>query len=207
MGNLYHKWADGSGSEELLITGEIGRSPLSLSPDGSLLALYQNTGGSGDISILPMEGDLEFQPFIASANFECCARFSPDGSWIAYVSNETGVNQVYVSPVQEPHVKWLVSGEEGGGGPVWDPDGTGLFYRSSNRMMAVSVLTGPSFSTGKPSVLFERSYATNPGMPGSQFYDVSTDGKRFLMIHEDEINQLNVITNWFEELKRLAPTN
>ena len=205
--NLYHKRADGSGSEELLITGETGRAPLSLSPDGSLLAIYQNTGGSGDISILPMEGDLELQPFIASTNFECCARFSPDGRWIAYVSNETGVNQVYVSPVQEPHVKWLVSGEEGGEGPVWDPDGTGLFYRSSNRMMAVSVLTGPSFSTGKPSVLFEGSYATNSRMPGTQFYDVSTDGKRFLMIHEDEINQLNVITNWFEELKRLVPTN
>ena len=69
-----------------------------------------------------MDGDREPQPLIHSPDvFECCGVFSPDGNWLAYVSNETGQNQVYVTPYPEAQVKWLVSGEEGGGEPVWAP--------------------------------------------------------------------------------------
>jgi Tol biopolymer transport system component len=124
-----------------------------------------------------MEGDSEPQPFITSPNIECCPKFSPDGRWITYVSNELGPNHVYVSPHPEAQVKWLVSGEEGGGEPVWSRDGTELFYRSGDQMKVVSVETEPTFRAGRPEVLFEGSYVTTRlGTGGYQYYDISPDG-------------------------------
>ncbi len=116
---------------------------------------------------------------------------------------------MYVSPYPEPNVKFLVSGQEGGGSPVWSPDGTELFYQSGAKMMVVSVETDPTFNTGRPQELFEGSYrisTTNPGF--SQYYDISTDGQQFLMIKQEQQGgaQINVVLNWFEELKRLVPT-
>ncbi len=116
---------------------------------------------------------------------------------------------MYVSPYPEPTVKWLVSGEAGGGGPLWSPDGTEIFYRSGNQMMVVSVQTKPTFSACKPRVLFEGVYVTSTTLPGvSQYHDISPDGQRFLMIKEGQgAGQINVVLNWFEELKRLVPKN
>ncbi len=156
-----------------------------------------------------MDGDRKPEPLISSPKLDCCARFSPDGKWLAYVSNETGRHHVYVSPYPEPTVKWLVSGEAGGGGPVWSPNGTEIFYRSGGKMMAVSVQTKPTFSSGRPRVLFEGAYVTSTSLPGvSQYHDIHPDGQRFLMIKEgQDSGQINVVLNWFEELKRLVPTD
>ena len=202
--------ADGSGPVERLTDPVVGAiQPGSLTPDGKILVF---TRTSRDIWVLPMEGDSESQPLIASPNTECCSQFSPDGRWIAYVSNELGPNHVYVSPYPEPEVKYLVSDEEGGGEPVWSRDGTELFYRSGNKMLLVSVETEPTFRAGRPEVLFEGSYATSIpfNVVGYQYYDISPDGQRFLMIKQSEQvrdTQINVVLNWFEELKRLVPTN
>ncbi len=134
--------------------------------------------------------------------------FSPDGQWLAYVSNETGQSHVYVRPYPEPDVKFLVSGEEGGSEPVWSPDGSELFYRSGNKMMAVSIRTQTTFSASRPQVLFEGSYLVSTIIRGNQYYDISPDGQQFLMIKRPEAErQINVVLNWFEELKRLVPTN
>jgi len=200
--------ADGSGPiEHLTVPGVKAMIPNSLTPDGRVLAFAER---STDISMLPMEGDREPQPFIASRYVECCSRFSPDGNWIAYVSDELGLNHVYVSPYPNPNAKWLVSGEKGGAEPMWSPDGNELFYRSGNRMMVISVQTEPTFRAGRPEVLFEGSYVTSRlGRPGMSYYDISPDGQRFLMIKAvgGSTGQINVIQNWFEELKRLVPTN
>jgi Tol biopolymer transport system component len=200
--------ADGSGPiEHLTVPSVMAMVPGDLTPDGSVLAFSR---GDGDgIFLLPMEGDRKPQTLISSPNMECCSKFSPDGNWIAYVSNELGSDQVYVSPYPKADVKWLVSGEEGGGEPVWSPDGTELFYRSGNRMMVVSVETEPTFRAGRPEVLFEGSYVTTRFVTGYSYYDISPDGQRFLMIKAVEGNtaQINVVLNWFEELKRLVPTN
>ncbi len=119
---------------------------------------------------------------------------------------------MYVRPFQGPDVKWLISVEdEGGGQPVWSPDGTELFYRSGDKMMVVSVQTkDQTLEAGTPSVLFEGRYVSHSNPPGFQYYDIAPDGKRFLMLKEESTqgqNQINVVLNWFEELKRLVPTN
>jgi Tol biopolymer transport system component len=120
--------------------------------------------------------------------------------------------QVYVRPYPEPDVQWLISGEEGGIEPVWSPDGTELFYRSGNKMMVVSIQAmEQTLNTGRPRLLFEGSYVDHSNPRGFQYYDISPDGSRFLMMKEgdleDEQGQINVVLNWFEELKRLVPTN
>ena len=199
--------ADGSGPIEHLTVSTVVRPVIgSLTPDATVVVF---TKGGIDLWILPMEGDREPQPLITSPNVsQCCSQFSPDGKWITYVSNELGPNHVYVSPYPNPDVKYLVSEEEGGGQPVWSPDGTELFYRSGNRMMLVSVQTEPTFRPGRPEVLFEGTYVTTRFIPGYQYYDIAPDGQQFLMIKDVEgsTGQINVVLNWFEELKRLVPT-
>jgi len=198
--------ADGSGPIERLTVPSVGGTGANdMTPDGGVVAFRRGN----DIWMLPMEGDREPQPLISSPNGECCSKFSPDGQWIAYVSDELGSNQVYVSPFPNPDdVKYVVS-EEGGGQPVWSPDGTELFYRNGDRMMAVSVQKDPAFRRGRPEVLFEGAYASSRFVAGYPYYDISPDGQRFLMIKEEtaqEAGQINVVLNWFEELKRLVPT-
>ena len=153
-----------------------------------------------------MDGDGRPQLLIPGGRF---SKFSPDGRWFAYSRDERGQLDVYVSPYSEPEVQWQVSGEEGGIEAVWSPDGTELFYRSGNQMMVVSIQTEPTFKAGRPRVLFEGLYLSTNISLGYQYYDISPDGQRFLMIKavEGSTGQINVVLNWFEELKRLAPTN
>ena len=182
----------------------------SWSPNGTavLFSAMGVPGTAADIFVFPMEGEAKPQPFIVSPTGEHSAVFSPDGRWMAYVANETGRPQVYVSPYPVPDVKWLVSGEDGGGEPLWSPDGKELFYRIGDRVMAIPVQTRSTFKASTPKILFERSYLSSSATIGYQYYDISPDGQRFLMIKEKEgETQINVVLNWFEELKRLVPTN
>jgi WD40 repeat protein len=190
--------------------------PSSWSPDGQYLVFTSNSRpGTFDVGLLPLEGNGEPQWIISSEATECCAQVSPDGKWLAYVSNELGRMNVYVTPFPEADVKWLISeAEDGGEQPVWSlPDGKELFYRSGNKMMVVPIQTGEgSLTRGKPEVLFEGSYvSTHSASTGVQYYDISPDGQRFLMMKEGELpaeeSQINVVVNWGEELKRLVPTN
>jgi Tol biopolymer transport system component len=203
--------ADGSGPIEHLTVPGVRGLPGSQTPDGSVLAFTRpGSGPTGyDIMMLPMEGDKEPQPLITSPGNQCCSKFSPDGRWLAYLSDELGPNHVNVSPYPRPDVKYLVSEEEGGQEQLWSPDGSELFYRIGDRMMVVSVETDPTFRAGRPEILFEGRYVTSGLVRGFPFYDISPDGQRFLMIKRVEggTGQINVVLNWFEELKRLAPTN
>ena len=110
-----------------------------------------------------------------------------------------------MQPYPGPGGKWQIS-TEGGTDPIWNQKGRELFYSSENKMMAVEVATQPSFAAGKPRVLFEGQYAS-PRRPLSGItFDVSPDGQRFLMTKQaSSAPQINVVLNWFEELKQKVP--
>jgi Tol biopolymer transport system component len=160
-----------------------------------------------DIWVLRL-GDRKAQPFLQTPFNEGAPRFSPDGRWLAYTSDESGRYEVYVQPYPGPGGKWLIS-TEGGTEPVWNRNGRELFYRAGDKMMAVDIATQPGFSAGNPRMLFDGPYALSPAAPPN--YDVSPDGQRFLMLKPVEQagaapTQINVVLNWTEELKRLVPT-
>jgi Tol biopolymer transport system component len=214
--NLFWQLADGSGGLERLIASEYIHAPQSWSPDGKLLAFIEvNPTTQRDIWVLPVadpsggSGQVrEAQPFIRTRFNEAVPRFSPDGHWLAYISDESGRFEIYVQPYPGPGGKRQIS-TEGGTEPVWNPNGRELFYRSGNRMMAVDIATQPGFTAGKPQILFEEQYEPAP-IPISN-YDVSPDGQRFLMLkpcdqQQSAPTQINVVLNWFEELKRRVPT-
>ncbi|MGD0957207.1 MAG: protein kinase [Candidatus Acidiferrales bacterium] len=202
--HLFWQLVNGTGGAERLTIDEYNKFPSSFSPDGQLLAYTEvNPTTGSDIWVLRL-GDRKAQPFLQTAFNESAPRFSPDGRWLAYVSDESGRYEVYVQPYPGPGGKWQIS-TEGGTEPVWNRNGRELFYRNGNKMMAVDVTAQPSFSAGKPRVLFEGQYsASGPSLPS---YDVSADGQRFLMLKPSEQagaapTQINVVLNWFEELKR-----
>jgi hypothetical protein len=157
--------------------------------------------------VLSLEGTApEARPFVQTPAGEAGGSFSPDGRFIAYDSNESGRLEVYVQPFPGPGGRWQVS-TEGGRQAVWSRTGREIFYRSGDRMMAVKVQTDPSFALSKPEVLFEGRYAGGIEWYGYADYDVSPDGRRFLMIPiEDESapTRVHVVLNWAEELKTRA---
>jgi len=206
--NLYWQQTDGSGGLERLTTSDNTQTPNSWSPDGKLLAFLEFNPTTGlDIWVLRME-DRKAQPFLRTPFNEGGPRFSPDGRWLAYISDESGKFEVYVQRYPGPGGKYQVS-TEGGTEPVWNPNGRELFFRSSDKMMAVDIATQSGFTAGKPHVLFEGRYQTSPLTASN--YDVSPDGQRFLMLKPIEQaqaapTQINVVLNWFEELKQKVPT-
>ena len=121
-------------------------------------------------------------PFLLTPFDERSPRFSPDGKWLAYVSDESGRNDVYVQPFPGPGPKWLVS-TDGGIDPVWSKDGRELFYRRDDQMMAVSVAPKGEFSAGRPQRLFEIRFDAGDNGPN---YDVSRDGTWFVMPRSDQ---------------------
>jgi Tol biopolymer transport system component len=152
--------------------------------------------------------DRKEEPFLRTTFNEGAAHFSPDGRWVAYISDESGRREIYVQPYPGPGGKWQIS-TEGGTEPMWNSNGRELFYRSGNKMMAAEVNTRGSFSAGKPKILFAGQYQPSQNPVPNANYDVSTDGQRFLMIkpggQDQAATQINVVPNWFEELKRRAP--
>jgi Tol biopolymer transport system component len=203
---LFWQPADGSGPAEELTKTELGSNsiPSSFSPDGQVLAFAEAEPAGLDIYTLPLK-DRKPQPFVRASSLNTAPRFSPDGHFIAYASNESGRSEIRVRPYPGPGGKWQIS-TEGGTEPVWNPKGRELFYRSGNKMMAVDVSTQGIFSAGKPRVLFEGPYVPSPR--SLQDYDVSPDGQRFLMLkaNDQSPDQINVVLNWFEELKQKVPT-
>jgi Tol biopolymer transport system component len=204
---LYWQPADGSGPPEELTKSEFGPNsvPGSFSPDGQVLAFMGNNP-SFDLYTLPLS-DRKPQPFLRTSSNQTAPRFSPDGHFIAYASNESGRYEIYARPYPGPGGKWQIS-TDGGGEPVWNPKGRELFYRNGDKMMAVDVTMQGTFSVGKPRVLFEGRYVPTPR--SFQDYDISPDGQRFLMLKATEQaqspEQINVVLNWFEELKQKVPT-
>ena len=193
-----------SGAQVLLQPDGNHRHTDSVSPDGRQLAFTEFSRETGaDIWILPLEGDHRPQPFLQTASNESEARFSPDGRWIAYISNESGRNEVYVQ-AYPGHAGKLQISSDGGEEPVWSHDGRELFYRNTTKMMAAEIVTGPALKASKPRLLFDGRYENLSWEPN---YDVSADAQKFLMLKSLDNtppNQINIVLNWYEELKRRA---
>ena len=212
--NMFWKLADGSGAAEHLTMSENAQSPTSWSSDGQVLAFFERlASGVGpsatgrDIWVLPLDGDREPRPFLQTSFEEGGAVFSPDGRWLAYVSDESGRYEIYAQPFPGPGGKRQIS-TDGGTEPLWARSGREMFYWSGNKMMAVDITTEPTFSAGTPRILFEK-----PFLRGGVFranYDITPDGQRFVMtqagLQQEDTTQINVVLNWFEELKQRVPT-
>jgi serine/threonine-protein kinase len=206
--NVFWKAADGSGEEQRLTTSNNLQTPVSVSPDGKHLAYTDVDPATGnDIWLVALDATGKPEPLLRTRSGENNAHFSPDGRWLAYVSDESGRSEVYAQPFPGPGGKWMIS-TDGGNEPVWSRDGRELFYRSGDKLMAVTIATQPAFVAGLPSVLFEGAF--EPTGTGTSGFDVSPDGRRFLMIQptspEPPVTQVNVVINWFEELRQRVPT-
>jgi Tol biopolymer transport system component len=208
---ILSKPADGSGAEETLVSGEVSliQVPTSWSPDGRFLAYWTVGSNTGrDIFVVPLQGERQPRPFLQTKFDELQPKFSPNGQWIAYASNESGQFQVYVQPFPGPGGKWQIS-TDGGSQPVWARSGRELFYLSSNKIMSVNVTTQPSFSASIPRIVADIPPTLLLTALASSAYDVSPDGQRFLFVKANTENvpseEVRVVLNWSEELKRLAP--
>ena len=183
--------------------------PASWTPGGEDLVFVEfHPETRADIWVLPEDG--EAKAWIATEFAEGFPRLSPDGRWLAYISNESGRYEVYVQAYPGAGEKITVS-TDGGYEPVWSPDGRELFYRIGKRMMVASIQTSPVFRSSRPRELFEGPYLTGSDIAAiATTYDVALDGEHFLMIEggeEEGANQLHLVLNWFEELQPLAPTD
>ncbi|MBN2031263.1 serine/threonine-protein kinase [bacterium] len=201
---IYRIRADGTGNAELLCPSENTQNTGNWSMDGTLFAFSEVHPETGrDIWIYTTK-DSTARPFLVTQYNEFSPAISPDGKWISYVSNRSGQNEIYIRPYPGPGGGVLIS-TQGGIQPVWARDGSELYYREGDKMMAVSIETQPSLKPGIPELLFEESYHTIY----SQFphYDIHPHDNRFLMIKsvEDEpgsrYDQINIVLNWFEVLK------
>jgi serine/threonine-protein kinase len=205
MGGLRWLAVDGGGRGEAISGTTSADYPGSISPDGArLLFVRLSPDTSGDLYLASLGGNSQTQAILKTPAYEGSARFSPDGKWIAYSSNESGQMEVFVRPYPAPDRKWQVS-TQGGTQPVWNPNGKELFYRNSNKMMSVEVSAGADLRLSQPRVLFDRQYAFGSGITIPN-YDVSPDGQRFAMIKDESSGtHLNVVLNWLRELQERVP--
>ena len=208
--DLYQKATDGSSPAELVLESEVMMVPGGWSPDGDTLVYYEaSNSASRDISILRRDGAVT--PFLATAFNERAPRLSPNGRWLAYMSDQSGDDRVYVQAFPDGGAVIPIS-TGGGSEPVWSPDGRELFYRDGDRMMVAAVDAGDTFTAERPRLLFEATYETNPAGIGSPNYDVAADG-RLLMIRTSELGagnppgpQVNIVLNWHSELLERVPS-
>ena len=197
--SLYQMLSSGAGADEELLKSAEPKYLMDWSPDGRFI-LYSVLSGKTkrDIWVLPLFGDRKPYPLLNTDFMEPFARFSPDGRWVAYVSDETGTGEVYVREFQGSGASKRVS-TGGGSIPHWRRDGKELFYNSGGKLMAVDVkANGSSFEPGVPRLLFERS-------GGAGDFDVSADGQRFLipvLVEESAPDPITVVLNWTAEVKR-----
>jgi hypothetical protein len=195
--------ADGSGVAESLYVGGADLTAGAFTLDGNqVITIPLGPDGSWDIGTLSMSGDAEPEALLATPFNEAWPTVSPDGLWLAYTSNESGQNEVYVRPYPGPGAKMLVS-QNGGREPVWARDGRELYYvgfaQQGSQLVALGVETEPEFRVLSRTALFDAS-EYEPADPHAN-YDVGPDG-RFVMIHQGRLSEIVLVLNWTEEVRR-----
>ena len=194
--NLYIKQLDTQGEDRRLFTSTIQSFPQSWSRDGLIAFVSVDPATRNDIWLVPASGDQKPWPLIQTPFVETHARISPDGRWLAYVSNETGRQAVYVTRFPQPGTKWAVS-VGGGNFPMWRPDSRELYYRAPDgKLMAVTVGAGSELDPGAPTPLFTPH--ANPAALGvGTYYDVAADGRFLINMFVERVTPpATVVLNW-----------
>jgi serine/threonine-protein kinase len=189
--------ADGSAAPRILASHAF--APTAVSSSGTLIGFLANRMQVLSLRT-PTSGEMRPSPFPDSGVNGGFAVFSPNGNWVAYETDDSAKLEVYVTPYPGPGPKVPIS-VDGGDYPRWAASGRELFFRNGNKMMSAAVDTGAQFRSDTPTVLFTGNYASD--------YDPAPDGTRFLMIgragQPSGGDRIEVVVNWFEELKRLIP--
>jgi Tol biopolymer transport system component len=202
---LAWKSADGSGAVEALTARDFPALPSSWS--GGTIAYTRGASDAAmenmDLWLLPTEGRRQPRPWLQTSFREFAPFVSPDGRFIAYVSDESGRNEVYVRPVDGTGKIKISDG--GGVEPAWSQQS--LLYRTGNKLVAVPFRATPDFSAGAPTVLLQGPYRIGGTEDYPRNYEVSADGRRFLFIkpqpsNRPPVRELQVITNWHALLER-----
>ena len=215
--NLHTINADGSGQPVRLATSDETQFPSSWSSSANAIAFLQRTGSGGDsmgIWVLPIDGDRKPKLFLESRFTLSHPEFSPDGRWIAYVSNESGTPEVYVQAYPGPGEKTRIS-TNGGTEPIWTANGKELLYRgftpSGPGFVSAAIRSLSPFRAEPPRLLFESKPGEYDSTVPVRGWDVSADGQRFLLARpiaptDKPVTVMHVVLNWAEDLKRLVPT-
>jgi serine/threonine protein kinase len=204
-GDIYVKPASGVGAEELLIAMPPGLTlPVDCSRDGRYLTVQNSssaaTPAAGWNSYVYSFADKKVTPFLATPFADQNARFSPDGKWMVYTSDESGRNEVYVQSFPNSGGKWQVS-SEGGSSPRWSAKGDEIFYRSGTKLYAVKVTAGTTFDAGLPEPLFD----VRPKGGPETLFTVSNDAQRFLVnnaVKDDTHTPITLMQNWTSALPK-----
>ena len=203
--DLYQKASSGAGNEEELLADSRDKVPFDWSPDGRFILFGVGAfQAAADLWVLPLSGDRKPFPFLQTPFSEIPGRFSPDGRWIAYASNESGRYEVYVAPFRGRGDKWQVS-ITGGRWPRWRSDGKEIFYLAPDKKLISAMVngSGSAFEVGAVRPLFD-THALTIGNTGSM-YDVSPDGQRFLvntLAEEAAPAPITLVVNWPALLKK-----
>jgi serine/threonine protein kinase len=197
---LYFKDVNGAQEEQEVVQEGTDRFPDDWSHDGKFI-LYER---GADLWSLALPEQKATQ-FLKATSTLKNGRFSPDGKWLAYASNESGRWEIYVTSFPDAHGKWQVS-TGGGDQPKWRSDGKELFYFSpESKLMAVSVTTGTHFDAGTPNVLFQASPREMVATSEHVTYDISKDGQKFLIntpLKQSETMPMSVVLNWSARLNK-----
>jgi serine/threonine-protein kinase len=219
VSNLYLQRADGTGDVVRLTENRNAQFASSWHPSGKYLAYFETVPGKAtDLMILPLEGDEATgwkpgkpQVFLSERFTESSGMFSPDGRWIAYMSNESGRNDIYVRPFPGPGGKWQIS-TNAADDPTWSRTSRDLYFVNTADFRIMDVpyqVDGDSFRADKPVVWIDTRVGIRP-RPPSRDLDLHPDGKRFAIASTDEEpravqNRLVFVFNFFDELRRVAP--
>ncbi len=197
---LWLQPADGSGDARLIATDTNPIREGVITPDGKTIVYRVDTPNNNrDINAMPLTGSQTRVPVLAGVNDDKEPRVSPDARWLAYVSNESGREEVYLRALSGDGGRVQVSAT-GGGEPVWAPDGHRLFYRVGTGIVAATIATAPSLQVTARAPLVDGPYASDIYHPN---YDVTPDGQHFVMIRPvAENRQVVLVVNWLQELRQ-----
>jgi Tol biopolymer transport system component len=191
---------DGSGVPESLLVRQFAAVELELARDGNTIAVRQTAGASRDVWVGSLDSAKSERPLLRTPFNERSIALSPDGKWLAYVSNEGGTDELYVRRLEEGSGRWRVP-RGAATEPRWGPGGRELFFRVADTVMAMAMTPGPEPTFSAPRKVLAGRFVSD-GLKA--VWDVSPDGRRFVFVRsqaEAETPAMTVLLHWFDRLR------